>query len=191
MDSLPGFGVTSASLQRWQIYRWHDLSFLRVFLWLLIDLCAAFLMLIPLALWQICLPPPVVLLCECVCVFVNTILARGGCRKCPWRPMTAYEDPGCVLGSCVCRVKEELFGSAECSFCPCGWMLTMGLECVFISTHGRTDCWVKMTFCQMQQSKPAGLRATVWHRESEAGIPWLSLCVSVSVLVETLRRWLF
>lgn len=114
--------------------------------------------------------PPVVF----VCVFVNAILTREGCRKCLWQVMTAYKGSDCLFGSVFAEWKKSFSGLLNVAS-VCVWMLSTGIECIFISTHVNTYCRVKMTFCQMQQRKPAGLRATVWH--SERLVSCGSLCV--------------
>lgn len=126
--------------------------------------------------------------CVNVCVFVNAILTRGGCRKCLWQVMTTYKDARCVFGSCVCRAKKELFRPVECSFCLGVNALDGPRVCIYIYTCQRV-LWGKDDVLPDAAEKTCRTESyclTQW----ETGILWLSLWVSVRVLAENLRRWL-
>lgn len=135
-----------------------------MFLWLVIDYICRF----P-HTWSLCgkygtVEMPVgFFVCGCVCFCKCNPHPRGLSEM----PMTSYDSIWrrwlCVWLVCLQSEKKSFSGQLNVAS-VCVWMLSTGLECVFISTHGSTYCRVKMTFCQMQPRKPAGLRATVWHR---------------------------
>lgn len=125
--------------------------------------------------------------CFFVCFFLNVILTRGGCRKCLWQVMTAYKDSDCLFGSCVCRAQKELFRSLECSFCLCVNALDGPRVCIYIYTcqrvlSGEDDA---LPDAAEKTCRTESHCVTQWA----TGILWLSLCVSVRVLMENLRRW--
>ncbi len=109
-----------------------------MFLWLLIDFCRFPHSQPSGSLASVCLPC-LWFFCVNVFVFVNAILTRGGCRKCLWQVMTAYEDAGCVFAEKKKKKKRSFSGLLNVSS-VCAWTLSTGLECVFISTHVRTYC---------------------------------------------------
>ena len=144
-----------------------------------------------LCVWCVCVCVCVcVSVCVCVC-FMKAILTRGGCRKCPWQVMTAYEDSDCVLEIVCLQSFKKSFSvllnaaSVLCVYvCVCVCVCTRWGPTVCISIPTCQHCGVKMTFCQMRQWAPAGLRATVRHSESLASCG--SLCERLSGKSETL-----
>lgn len=123
--------------------------------------------------------------CKCLC---HTLIAQPVCfslcvcfckgnphpRGLSEMPLTSYDSLWgrwlCVWLECL-RSEKGAFWDPLNVASVCVWMLSTGLECVFISTHGSPYCRVKMTLGQMRRrKKTAGLRATVSHTgENERG----------------------
>lgn len=78
-----------------------------------------------------------------------------------------------TLAVCLARVFaewKESFSDLLNVASVCAWMLSTGLECVFISTHGSPYCRVKMTLGQMRRRKTCRTEGhCVTHGENEGG----------------------